>query len=340
MRAVVVEGPGQIAVQTVPDPDLPGPDGAVVQVEASAICGSDLHFYDGDLPLFPIAIGHEVVGRVVAVGPDVRTVAVGDRVLVASVTGCGHCAGCATLDPVACEHGPLVFGGGELGGGQADLLAVHAADFQLLAVPEGVDDEAALLLTDNLGTGWTGARRADIAPGGTVVVLGAGAVGLCAVRSALVLGAARVLVVDPVAGRRDRAEASGATAVDGTSVEAVLDATDGRGAPSVIDTVATDTTLDTAMGAVRAGGTVSVVGVHDMAPYPLGVLFGVLRSVTLRMTTVPVHRTWTELVPLVQAGRLDTTGVFTHAFALDDAAAAYAAAASRSDDCLKVRLTP
>ncbi|MFN8040936.1 MAG: alcohol dehydrogenase catalytic domain-containing protein [Acidimicrobiales bacterium] len=340
MRAVVVEGPGQIAVHTVADPEPPGPDGAVVQVEATAICGSDLHFYDGDLPMYPLAIGHEVVGRVAAVGPEVRRFAVGDRVLVASVTGCGHCAGCATLDPVACEHGPLVFGGGELGGGQADLLAVHAADFQLLAVPEGVDDEAALLLTDNLGTGWAAARRADIEPGATVVVLGAGAVGLCAIRSALVLGAARVLVVDPVAGRRARAEASGATSIEGTTVDAVLEATDGRGAPSVIDTVATDTTLDTAMGAVRNGGTVSVVGVHDMAPYPLGVLFGVLRSVTLRMTTVPVHRTWTELVPLVQSGRLDTSGLFTHAFALDDAAAAYAAAASRSDDCLKVRLTP
>jgi len=340
MRAVVVEGPGRVAVHQLPDPAPPGPDGAVVAVEAAAICGSDLHFYDGDLELYPVPIGHEVVGRIVAAGPEVRDLQVGHRVLVASVAGCGHCAGCATLDPVRCHSGPKVFGAGELGGGQADLLAVPAADFQLLPIPDGVDDEAALLLTDNLGTGWVAAQRAEIAPGDTVVVLGLGAVGLCAVRSAIALGAGRVLAVDPVAGRRDRAAASGAEAVDGDTVAAVLEATDGRGADSVIDAVATDASLDAAFLSVRPGGVVSVVGVHDLEPYPLPVLMGVFRSLTLRMTTAPVHRTWGELVPLVQSGRLDTSGIFTHRFALDDAADAYATAAARSAGCCKVRLDP
>lgn len=337
MRAVVVEGPGQVAVHEVPDPERPGPDGAVVAVTSAAICGSDLHFYDGDLPFFPVAVGHEVVGTVVETGPDVRRHAVGDRVLVASVAGCGRCAGCATGDPVTCVLGPKVFGSGELGGGQADLLAVPAADFQLLAVPEGIDDEAALLLTDNLGTGWAGAARADLPPGGTVVVLGLGAVGLCAVRAALLQGAGRVLAVDPVAGRRERAVASGATSVDGPTVEAVLEATGGLGADAVIDAVATDSSLADAFAAVRAGGTVSVIGVHDLEPWPLPVLMGVFRSVTLRMTTAPVHRTWRDLVPLVQHGRLDTSGIFTHVHDLDDAAAAYARVAARSAECVKVR---
>ena len=337
MRTVVVEGPGQVTVQDVADPELPGPDGAVVQVSASAICGSDMHFYDGDLPVFPVAVGHEVVGTVVEAGPEVRGVAVGDRVLVASVAGCGRCAGCATGDPVTCVQGPKVFGSGELGGGQADLLAVPSADFQLLRVPEGVDDEAALLLTDNLGTGWAGAARADIPPGGTVVVLGLGAVGLCAVRSALFQGAGRVLAVDPVAGRRARAEASGAVGIDGPTVEAVLEATGGLGADSVIDAVATDSSLADAFAAVRAGGTVSVIGVHDLEPWPLPVLMGLFRSVMLRMTTAPVHRTWRDLVPLVQHGRIDTSGIFTHVHDLDDAAAAYARVAERSADCVKVR---
>ena len=337
MRAVVVEGQGQVAVQDVPDPELPGPDGAVVQVSASAICGSDMHFYDGDLPFFPVAVGHEVVGTVVEAGADLRGVAVGDRVLVASVAGCGRCAGCATGDPVTCVQGPKVFGAGELGGGQAELLAVPAADFQLLKVPEGVDDEAALLLTDNLGTGWAGAARADIPPGGTVVVLGLGAVGLCAVRAALFQGAGRVLAVDPVAGRRERAVASGALALDGPTVESVLEATGGLGADSVIDAVATDSSLADAFGAVRAGGTVSVIGVHNLEPWPLPVLMGVFRSITLRMTTAPVHRTWRDLVPLVQHGRLDTSGIFTHVHDLADAAAAYARVAERSADCVKVR---
>jgi threonine dehydrogenase-like Zn-dependent dehydrogenase len=253
------------------------------------------------------------------------------------VAGCGRCAGCATGDPVTCVRGPKVFGSGELGGGQAELLAVPAADFQLLKVPEGVDDEAALLLTDNLGTGWAGAARADIPPGGTVVVLGLGAVGLCAVRAALLQGAGRVLAVDPVAGRRARAVASGAVALDGPTVEAVLEATGGLGADAVIDAVATDSSLADAFGAVRSGGTVSVIGVHNLEPWPLPVLMGVFRSLTLRMTTAPVHRTWRDLVPLVQHGRLDTSGIFTHVHDLDDAAAAYARVAERSADCVKVR---
>jgi len=344
MRTVVVEEPGRVSVQERLDPELPSADGAVVAVEASAICGSDLHLYDGDLPLFPVAIGHEAVGRVVEVGPDVARFAVGDRVLVAAVAGCGRCDGCATGDPVTCRAGPRVFGAGELGGAQSDLLAVPAADFQLLEVPEGVSDEAALLLTDNLATGWAGARRAELAPGGTVAVLGLGAVGLCAVRAALVQGAGRVLAVDPVEGRRRRAAAAGATILDASTADAVRDAvfeaTDGRGADAVIDAVATDATLDAAFAAVRAGGTISVLGVHDMAPYPLPVLTGVYRSITLRMTTAPVQAAWRDLVPLVQDGRLDTTGIFTHDFALDDAAAAYEAAAARSGDCMKVRFHP
>lgn len=341
MLQVVIEGPGRVRLAEGPDPAPPGPDGAVVAVEASAICGSDLHFYDGDIPVGDgFAIGHEFIGTVVDIGPEVRNVAVGDRVLTASVAGCGHCDGCATGDPVTCVDGPQVFGSGVLGGGQATSVAVPSADFQMLAIPEELDDEAALLLTDNLNTGWIGAKRADIPSGGTVVVLGLGAVGLCAVRSALALGAGRVLAVDPVAGRRDLAAASGAIPVDGPTVEAVMDATGGRGAHAVIDAVARDATLDDAFACVRAGGTVSVIGVHDLDPYPLPILLALFRSVTLRMTTAPVHQTWKELVPLVASGRLATDGIFTHQFALADAARAYAAVAARSADCIKVMLRP
>lgn len=345
VRTVTVQGPGQITVEQVPDASLPDSDGrgwAVVQVEATAICGSDLHFYDGDLPLYPVAVGHEAIGRVVEVGADVRRFSVGDRVLVASVAGCGACVGCATGDPVACVAGARVFGSGELGGAQSDLLAVPAADFQLLAIPDGVSDEAALLLTDNLGTGWAAATRADVSAGETVVVLGLGAVGQCAVRSAVALGT-RVLAYDPVIGRRAMAEAAGATAL-GVSpddvVAAVLEATNGRGADAVIDAVGHNATLDTAFAAVRSSGTISVVGIHDLEPYPLQLLMGTFRSITLRMTTAPVHRTWGDLVPMIQDGRLDTSGIFTHTYPLDDAAAAYAAVAARTADCLKVKLVP
>lgn len=340
MRTVVIEAPGVIAVVDRPDPELPGPDGAIVAVTATAICGSDLHFYEGDYPLFePVPLGHEAVGTVVEVGPDVRTVAVGDQVLVSSVAGCGHCAGCATRDPVTCVSGPRIFGSGALGGAQSDLLAVPAADFQLMTIPEGVGTEAALLLTDNLATGWAGAQRADIAPGSTVVVFGLGAVGLCAVRSAIAQGAGTVYAVDPVEGRRARAAAAGATPLLPADIGVVHETTGGRGAASVIDAVGNDTTMTAALTCVRAGGTVSVVGVHDLNPFPFPALMSLVRSVTLRMTTAPVQRTWPELVPLLQSGRLDTSGIFTDAYTLTDAAAAYAAVASRTGDCVKVSLT-
>ena len=340
MRTVVIDAPGQIRVDTVADAVLPGPDGAVVAVTTTAICGSDLHFYEGDYPLSqPVPLGHEAVGTVVELGADVRSVRVGDRVLVSSVAGCGSCAGCATADPVTCMQGLRIFGSGALGGAQSELLAVPAADFQLLPIPDGIDTEAALLLTDNLATGWAGAQRADITPGDTVVVFGLGAVGLCAVRSAIAQGAGTVFAVDPVAGRRDRAAASGATPLEPPALAKVFEATGGRGAASVIDAVGNDTTMTEALTCVRAGGTVSVIGVHDLNPFPFPALMSLVRSVTLRMTTAPVQRTWPELIPLIRAGRLDTSGIFTHSMPLDEAANAYTAVASRSAECVKVALT-
>jgi threonine dehydrogenase-like Zn-dependent dehydrogenase len=233
-----------------------------------------------------------------------------------------------------------VFGSGALDGGQATAAAVPAADFQLHPIPAGVDDEAALLLTDNLNTGWIAAQRADFAPGATVAVLGMGAVDQCAVRSALALGAGRVLAVDPVEGRRAIAAASGAEAITGPTVEAVLEATCGTGAEAVIDCVALDTTLDAALACVRAGGTVSVVGVHDLQPNPLPMLTSLFRSLTLRMTTAPIHKTWKELVPLVASGQIPTSGIFTHCYDLEQAPEAYAKVAARTADCLKVMLRP
>ncbi|MCX2931877.1 alcohol dehydrogenase catalytic domain-containing protein [Mycobacterium sp. CVI_P3] len=341
MRAVLIDTPGSVRVDSWPDPVLPGPAGAVVQVTATAICGSDLHFYEGDYPLFaPVSLGHEAIGTVVEAGPEVHTVKVGDQVLVSSVAGCGACAGCATKDPILCASGPQIFGSGVLGGAQAELLAVPAADFQLLKMPENINTEQALLLTDNLATGWAAAKRADIPVGGTAVVIGLGAVGLCALRSALFLGAARVFAVDPVAARRDRAERMGGTPLPAPALQAVMDATGGIGADSVIDAVGNDTSLDDSLATVRAGGTVSVVGVHNLNPYPFPALTALLRSLTLRMTTAPVQSTWPELIPLLQNGRLDVEGIFTTTLPLEAAAEGYAAVASRSGEHVKVLLTP
>ncbi|MDH6245771.1 alcohol dehydrogenase catalytic domain-containing protein [Mycobacterium sp. OTB74] len=341
MRTVLIDTPGSVYVGTVPDPVLPGPDGAIVQVTTAAICGSDLHFYEGDYPLVtPISLGHEAIGTVVEVGLDVRNVKVGDAVLISSVAGCGHCVGCDTRDPITCVSGPQIFGAGALSGAQAELLAVPAADFQLLKLPSDIDTEQALLLTDNLATGWAAAKRADIPFGGTVVVIGLGAVGLCALRCAIAQGAGAVYAVDPVEGRRELAARSGAIAIAPDQIGMVYEAAGGRGAASVIDAVGNDTTMTTALTCVRAGGTVSVVGVHDLNPFPFPATLSLIRSITLRMTTAPVQQTWPELVPLLQAGRLDVNGIFTHAMKLDEAPQAYAAVAARTADCIKVTLTP
>jgi 2-desacetyl-2-hydroxyethyl bacteriochlorophyllide A dehydrogenase len=341
MRTVVVDGPRSIRVDTRPDPALPGRDGAIVEVAAAGICGSDLHFYEGDFPMAePISLGHEATGTVVETGPDVRSVKIGDQVMVSSVVGCGACPGCATRDPVMCYSGMQIFGGGVLAGAQADLLAVPAADFQLLKIPDGITTEQALLLTDNLATGWAAAQRAEFPFGGTVAVFGLGAVGLCALRSAFFQGAATVFAVDKVDGRLQRAAQWGATPVKAPAVEAILAATGGRGADAVIDAVATDASLTDALNAVRPGGTVSVVGVHDLQPFPLPALACLIRSITLRMTTAPVQRTWPELIPLLQTGRLDVDGIFTTTLPLDEAAKGYATAESRSGDDVKIQLMP
>ena len=341
MRTVVVDGPHSIRVDTRPDPALPGRDGAIVEVAAAGICGSDLHFYEGDFPIAePISLGHEATGTVVETGPDVRSVKIGDQVMVSSVVGCGACPGCATRDPVMCYSGMQIFGGGVLAGAQADLLAVPAADFQLLKIPDGITTEQALLLTDNLATGWAAAQRAEFPFGGTVAVFGLGAVGLCALRSAFFQGAATVFAVDKVDGRLQRAAQWGATPVKAPAVEAILAATGGRGADAVIDAVATDASLTDALNAVRPGGTVSVVGVHDLQPFPLPALACLIRSITLRMTTAPVQRTWPELIPLLQTGRLDVNGIFTTTLPLDEAAKGYATAESRSGDDVKIQLLP
>lgn len=341
MRAVVVDSAGQISVAERPDPVLPAPDGAIVQVGATGICGSDLHFLEGHYPIAePVALGHEAIGEVVEIGSQVSGFKVGDRVLVSSVAGCGCCAGCATRDPIRCVGGPLIFGSGALGGAQAELLAVPAADFQLLAIPEGIGTEQALLLTDNLATGWAAANRADIPIGGTVAVIGLGAVGMCALLSAFTLGAATVFAIDPVASRRDRAASRGAVPIAPPAGQPVRELTNGLGADSVIDAVGTDTSINDALDAVRTGGTVSIVGVHDLTPYPLPALACLIRSLTIRLTTAPVQQTWPELIPLLQAGRLDVSGIFTTTMPLDAAAAGYAAAMARSGEHLKVCLEP
>ncbi len=345
MRATVLNGPRDVSLETVPDPVLPGPEGIVVTVERTAICGSDLHLFH-DVPTGSgIRLGHEAIGTVAEVGAHVRNVARGDRVLVSGVIGCGTCGPCLAGQPNICLNDKAAAFGtmSDLPGGQAEAMAVPFADLFALRIPENVADEEAVLLTDILPTGYLGALRAAIRPGATVVVIGLGPVGIMALQCAGLFGPARILAVDQVPERLARAERLGAEPIDASSVPGaaqVMEATGGRGADSVIEAVGADVTVLDAVSCAAAGGTVSIVGVNlSLAlPFPMGLVF--LKSLTLRTIFAPVPGTWPALVPLVQAGRLQLSDTFTHRMPLSQVSEAYDLFDSRRDGVLKVLLLP
>jgi len=343
VRATILEGPRDVRVEQVPDPELPGPSGIVVTVERTAICGSDLHLFHDAPTGSGIQLGHEAIGTVHEVGTAVRTHSVGDRVLVSGVIGCGVCGPCLAGLPNVCLAGKSAAFGTvpDLPGGQAEAMAVPFADTFALRIPEGVGDEEAVLLTDILPTGYLGAARADIRPGSTVVVVGLGPVGIMALQCARLFGPARILAIDMVPERLARAERMGAEPIDARVApgsQQVLAATGGRGAESVIEAIGADATVVDAISCAATGGTVSVVGVNltmDLA-FPMGLVF--LKSLTLRTIFAPVPSTWSALVPLVQAGRFSLAETFTHHMGLSQAAEAYQLFDSRRDGVLKVLL--
>ncbi|MFZ0249324.1 MAG: alcohol dehydrogenase catalytic domain-containing protein [Acidimicrobiales bacterium] len=346
MRATVLEGPRNVRVENVPDPVLPGPEGVIVTVERTAICGSDLHLYHDAPTGTGIRLGHEAIGTVREVGAHVRSLRAGDRVLVSGVIGCGVCTACLAGQPNVCLADKATAFGTvpDLPGGQAEAMAVPFADLFALPIPEGVADEEAVLLTDILPTGYLGALRASIRPGSTVVVVGLGPVGIMALQCASLFGPARILAVDMVPERLARAERLGAEPIDASAAPGslqVLEATGGRGAESVIEAVGADATVLDAVSCAATGGTVSVVGVNlNMElPFPMGIVF--LKSLTLRAVFAPIPGTWRSLVPLVQSGRLaGLAETFTHRMDLSQAPEAYELFDSRADGVLKVLLTP
>ena len=344
MRAVVLEGVKQVSVCDVPDPVLPGPDGAIVKVERTAICGSDLHLYHGALGEPGVRLGHEFVGTIVEAGAEVLRLRTGDKVLVSGVIGCGRCPACLARDPVLCTSGPRVFGTSQdLAGGQAEYVGVPAADAFALRVPEAVTTEQAVLLTDILPTGYLGAARADISPGSTVVVIGLGPVGVFALQCAQLYGPARILALDTVPDRLARAEALGAVPVDvsnGDAIAQVAELTAGRGAESVIEAVGADVTVSEAPWLAAAGGTVSVIGVNLNMGLPIPMAVAFMRALTLRATLASIPSTWDALVPLVASGRLRPEEVFTHRLGLSEAARAYEMFDGHLDGVLKVVLDP
>ena len=345
MRAVVLHGDRHVSVDEVPDAEVPGPDGLLLRVERTAICGSDLHLYHGPMTIPGVHLGHEFVGTVEEVGSAVTTVGKGDRVLVSGVIGCGHCAPCRAGDVVVCANaGTKVFGTSlELAGGQAEAVGVPAADASVVRIPEEITDEQAVLLTDILPTGYLGAQRADIHPGDTVVVIGLGPVGVFALQCAQLYGPSRILAVDMVPDRLARAELLGAEPIDATggdTVAKIHEATGGRGAQAVIEAVGADQTISDAILCAAAGGTISVVGVNLNFGLPFPMPVALMKRLTFRVTIAAIPTTWPALFPLVTSGRLRPETVVTHRLGLSDAADAYRMFDAHDPGVLKILLDP
>jgi 2-desacetyl-2-hydroxyethyl bacteriochlorophyllide A dehydrogenase len=344
MRAVTFQAPGEVRIEEKPDPEVSAADEVLVRVEASGICGSDLHIYHGRVPVEPgFTIGHEFVGTVLDAGPDVERVTVGDRVLGCFHTACATCAACLRSDYHRCRNGQTFGHGSKLGdlqGAQAELLLVPRANLTLRRVPEGMSDEVALFAGDVMGTGYHAVAHAGMRSGDTVAVLGLGPVGLCAVQAALAGGAVKVFAIDTVEQRLQMAAAFGATPlhlVDDEPKRAVRAATDGLGVDVVVDAVGDPAPLEMAISLARDAGTVSGIGAYaGRGEVPLGLAW--LKGLTLRFGLANVIAHVDRVLGLLEAGKLDPAPLVTHHMKLDEAAEAYALYDQR--EAMKIVLTP
>src|SRR6476659_10404017 len=258
MRAVTFQAANEVRVEERPDPGITAADEALIKVEASGICGSDLHIYHGRVPVEQgFTIGHEYVGPVLDAGDAVDRVAVGDRVLGCFHTACATCVACLRGDYHRCAQQRTFGHGSHLGAlqrAQAELLLVPRANLTLRRVPEGMSDEAALFAGDVMGTGYHAVAHAGMRSGDTVAVLGLGPVGLCAVQAALAGGATRVFAVDSVEERLEMAASFGAAAMHLTEEDpkkAIRGETEGRGVDVVVDAVGDPGPLATAISLCR-----------------------------------------------------------------------------------------
>ncbi|MDY0830451.1 zinc-dependent alcohol dehydrogenase [Microbacterium sp. BG28] len=379
MRAMTYRGPYKVRVEEKPDPQIEHPNDAIVRVERAAICGSDLHLFHGMLPDTRIGhtFGHEFIGRVEEVGPSVRNISVGDRVMVPFNIFCGTCFFCArglfsnchNVNPNATAVGGI-YGyshtAGGFDGGQAELVRVPFADVGPAVIPDGLHDEDALLLTDAFATGYFGAQLGDISEGDVVVVFGAGPIGLAAARSSWLMGAGRVIVVDHLPFRLEKAkEFAFAETVDFREhrdvVVALKKLTDGLGADVVIDAVGAEAdghlvqhvtsaklklqggspiALNWAIDSVRKGGRISVMGAYG--PMFSAVKFGdaMNKGVTIRTNQAPVRRQWPRLIEHIQAGRISPRDMITHRIPLEHIAEGYHMVSAKLDGLIKAVILP
>ncbi len=394
MKAVTFHGKRDVRVDTVPDPSIQSPTDAIVRVTSSGICGSDLHLYEVMGPFIEEGdiLGHEPMGVVEEVGAEVEHIQPGDRVVIPFNISCGHClmceqglqSQCETTQVREQETGAALFGYtklyGQVPGGQAEFLRVPQAHYGPIKVPEGPPDDRFVYLSDVLPTAWQAVEYADVPKGGSVAVLGLGPIGDMSCRVALHRGAAKVIGVDLVPERLQRARERGVevfdlTSYDGKLVGAIREVTDGRGPDSVIDAVGMEahgsrvgklaqqmtgllpdplaarlmqtagvdplSAVHVAIDLVRRGGTISLSGVYGGMADPLPLMTMFDKQIQLRMGQANVRRWTDDIMPLLEDD--DPLGVdefATHRVPLAEAPQAYEAFQKKQDGAVKVLLRP
>ena len=344
MQALVYNGPGEKDWTSKPDPAIFEPTDAIVRIDSSTICGTDLHILKGDVPeVRPgTVLGHEAVGTVVETGAAVTTLSEGDRVLVSCITSCGRCRFCKEGHYGLCVGGGGWIFGHLIDGLQAEYARVPFADTSVYKIPEELTDEQVLFLADILPTAFeVGVLNGKVDAGDTVVIVGAGPIGLAAVLTAKLYTPARIVVVDLADARLEKAREFGADVVINNGrenpVDMVNDLTHGLGADVVIEAVGVPQTFELCTELVRPGGRVANVGVHGhSATLHLETLW--IRDITITTGLVDTFTT-PRLLSLIAEGRLDPRPFATHRFALGDALNAYQTFADAAEtNALKVVL--
>lgn len=389
MRALTWHGKHDVRVDTVPDPEIINPRDAIIKITSTAICGSDLHLYDGYIPTMKAGdiLGHEFMGEVVETGPK-STLKKGQRVVVPFVIACGSCYHCSKQQYSGCDNGnpadnqdiaqelwgqvgSALFGyshmTGGYPGGQAEYVRVPFSDVGPIVIPDGIEDEKVLFLSDILPTGWMAAENADIEDGDIVAVWGCGPVGLFAIQSALLMGAHRVIAIDHFPHRLALAKGLGAEVLNFEETDiydALMTMTGGIGPDAVIDSVGLEShglfvdnivdqlkastflgtdrphALRQAIVACRKGGRVSVPGVYGglIDKFPFGSIME--KGLTLKTGQTHVQRYLPGLLSAIMEDKIDTTFMISDRMALEDAPEGYRKFHDEQDRCTKVVLKP
>jgi alcohol dehydrogenase len=328
MKALVYHGPGSKAWEEVTRPELVADTDAIVRVDTTTICGTDLHILKGDLPAMVEGriIGHEAVGTVEEIGAAVKNIAVGDRVLVSCVSACGACRFCREARYGQCTGGGGWILGNEIDGTQAEFVRVPFADNSTYPVPAGVSDEALLMLADILPTAYeVGVLNGHVQPGDVVAVVGAGPIGLSAISGARLFSPSMVIAIDMASTRLEAAKQFGADVVINNSeqdpIAAVLELTGGLGVDVAIEAVGVPATFELAADLVRPVGRVANIGVHGK-PVTLHLERLWTRDVTITTGLVDTYSTPT-LLRLLTSGQINAERFVTHRFGFDDFIEAY-----------------